>query len=66
MPANVHSQPDGLKTSPAFAPIPSTVVPGSAATAPRSVLGGQWTSVPAGASCSSPSTVKIARPATTT
>ena len=66
MPANVHSQPDGVKTSPGLAPIPSTVVPASAATAPRGVPGGQWTNVPAGASCSSPSSMKSARPETTT
>ena len=33
---------------------------------PRSVPGGQWTSVPAGASWSSPSTMNVARPPSTT
>ena len=52
--------------SPGFAPIASTVVPGSVATAPRFAFGSSTnTSVPAGASSSSPSTVNVACPATT-
>ena len=44
----------------------STVVPGSAATAPRFAAASRTkTSAPVGASTSSPSTVKVARPATT-
>ncbi len=66
IPANVHSQPDGLKTSPGLAPMPSTVVFASSANASRSVPETQWTSVPAGASWDTPSSTKRARPLTTT
>jgi hypothetical protein len=54
------------KASPGFAPTLRMVVPASRATALRLVV---WsptkTNVPAGASTSSPSTVKLARPALT-
>ena len=62
----MSSQGDGSKISPGFAPTPSTAVPSSAAIAPRFVPGCAKTSVPAGASISSPSSVKVARPRRTT
>ena len=67
MPANENSQGDTLNASPRTPPIASTVVPSSTARAPRCSSGlSRNTQVPTGASISSPSTVNVARPVTTT